>query len=356
MVDQPTPSEEEEPTLCIFYSDAVSAIKNNTVNLKNVKFNVSNKAVLLLDNNEIRLNSSKQLYVRCDDYEDAASFKAAMGGVLLYYELETPVITTYENKRNLSYRVDDFGTEALLPENDDEPTTTSFIGQISYGVNAADAVKNLDKNFTNQTTLDSMIEMLHNALAGTITKTWNSTTNSYDIIYSGGALGDINGRLVAAQEAIDGIITDKNEYYKGAPAIIYGIGTYTLTPNSSDSAYTLNLIINIEGNGYNAIVNVAQGDTIIEIFKKFKSAVDTITDVFGFRFELTCNASTITIKCNIKEPVVITSFACTGGTIDPTTTTPTIIPDFAGQRYINTAQKKKYTSVNNSAVSDWLED
>jgi hypothetical protein len=37
--------------------------------------------------------TESRVYVRDDAYADAASFKAAMDGVMLYYELAEPIIT-----------------------------------------------------------------------------------------------------------------------------------------------------------------------------------------------------------------------------------------------------------------------
>mgnify|MGYP003288268510 CR=1 FL=1 len=42
-------------------------------------------------------NTNKRIVVRDDSYADATAFKAAMSGVMLYYELETPIITDISN-------------------------------------------------------------------------------------------------------------------------------------------------------------------------------------------------------------------------------------------------------------------
>jgi len=47
-----------------------------------------------LDNKSaIRYTNNSTFYVRDDDYTDDATFKAAMSGVMLYYELATPEVT-----------------------------------------------------------------------------------------------------------------------------------------------------------------------------------------------------------------------------------------------------------------------
>ena len=38
------------------------------------------------------------------------------------------------------------------------------------------------------------------------------------------------------------------------------------------------------------------------------------------------------------------------------TVAPAVIPDFVGQRYVNTAAKTKYTAAGVSSVADWVQD
>ena len=47
---------------------------------------MDNKSIMRVND----LPSSAEAFVRDDDYTDAASFKSAMSGVMLYYELATP--------------------------------------------------------------------------------------------------------------------------------------------------------------------------------------------------------------------------------------------------------------------------
>ena len=54
------------------------------------------------------------LRIRCDGYTDATSFRDAMAGVYLIYELATPVETPIDPPINFNYRVSDFGTEEFI--------------------------------------------------------------------------------------------------------------------------------------------------------------------------------------------------------------------------------------------------
>lgn len=92
-------------------------------------------------------SGTRKLVINDSSYTDAAAFKAAMSGVMLYYELATPVETQIDPPLNLLYQVSDFGTEQFLGAGATEPKTLPIIADIVYGVNYRDTIKNLPKNY-----------------------------------------------------------------------------------------------------------------------------------------------------------------------------------------------------------------
>lgn len=129
----------------------------------------------VIDDNEQNIN----IYVRDSSYSTAADFKAAMSGVMLYYELATPIEVDFDEQLNLSYNVNDWGTEQLLPENGTTPTTSPAKFDIVYNVNAVDTLKNLSRNYLAQGDLDTLLTALGTALGFTYTKTWNQETKEW---------------------------------------------------------------------------------------------------------------------------------------------------------------------------------
>ena len=79
------------------------------------------------------------LYVTVFDsaYTDAASFKAAMAGTMLYYELAEPTIIEFDTPFKLDYKVADFGTEELISEQPSAP----FKARTIYQFNAVDQIR-----------------------------------------------------------------------------------------------------------------------------------------------------------------------------------------------------------------------
>ena len=90
------------------------------------------------------------------DYADAASFKAAVSGVTLYYELAEPIESDLDDYlpatmsaeerakvHQFIYRVSDFGTEQMLTE--EGVKSSALVADIVYGVDAFRTLVNLRK-------------------------------------------------------------------------------------------------------------------------------------------------------------------------------------------------------------------
>lgn len=129
--------------------------------------------------NESDPTISGRIWVKNLAYTDAAAFKAAMSGVYLYYELEESVETPISPALNLTYRVDDFGTELLLPENDDEPVTAPMDADIIYQIDYEATIRNSDSLNITKESMDAFIAAFNASGLGTITQTWDSVNKRY---------------------------------------------------------------------------------------------------------------------------------------------------------------------------------
>ena len=89
--------------------------------------------------NGISLDNVSKIWVRDSAYTDISSFKAAMQGIILYYELANPIVTEIEEAFNLDYEVWNGGTEQAIA---DTPTS-AFKADIIYGFNAYGVIKEL---------------------------------------------------------------------------------------------------------------------------------------------------------------------------------------------------------------------
>lgn len=81
---------------------------------------------------------NRYIFVRDDAYKDAASFKAAMAGVMLYYEFAESTIMEYDQPFNFDYKVADFGTEEAICTQPSAPISADIV----YQFNAVDTIRN----------------------------------------------------------------------------------------------------------------------------------------------------------------------------------------------------------------------
>lgn len=102
------------------------------------------------------------------DYTDSTSFKAAMSGVMLVYELIEPIVTPITEPLQLDYKVADFGTEKMLSDFPSSP----FRADIVYQFNAADRIRDnarnierLEEQTKNMATMDYVIEKIPTTIA-----------------------------------------------------------------------------------------------------------------------------------------------------------------------------------------------
>lgn len=124
--------------------------------------------------------AAKNLFIRDTAYSDAATFKTAMNGVYLVFELATPVEYTLDNEVNLNYRVDDFGTETLLPQNNATPTTAPIVYDVRYAMNAVDTLRNLPTNYISKDSLKNLLDAFVSAgVISAYTMTYNAGTEQY---------------------------------------------------------------------------------------------------------------------------------------------------------------------------------
>lgn len=132
------------------------------------------------------LNTNKRVYIKDSAYTDAATFKTAMSGVMLYYELATPETYLLDQTVTGGYQVNALGTEQRLPEDTASAVNAPVHYSVIYPVDAVGTITKLPINYisegslTNFTTeLASKLGTFLNATIG-INATYNQTNQEYD--------------------------------------------------------------------------------------------------------------------------------------------------------------------------------
>ena len=94
---------------------------------------------------EMSVDSAGTIYFSSFAHTDAASFKAAMAGVILYYELAEPIVTEIDEQDfNTDYLVWNGGTESALASK----SSSALRAEITYGFNAVGKIKEIDDKLT----------------------------------------------------------------------------------------------------------------------------------------------------------------------------------------------------------------
>ena len=119
------------------------------------------------------------------DATSRSNFIASLSGVYLYYELDTPETYVLDEPLTLTYKVDDFGTEKELPQNDDEPATAPIRYEVQYAMNAVDTLRRLPVNYISKESMEAFLAELDStlgaALSATVetTMTWDADNEKY---------------------------------------------------------------------------------------------------------------------------------------------------------------------------------
>lgn len=149
------------------------------------KFTLHNVSATDLSDGEMSLHSTYYLnsvIFKATSYTDATSFKTAMSGVMLYYELAEPIITTIEEPIDLSYKVGDFGIEKMLSDS----FSTPFKADIIYKFNATDRVRENSMNIAKLSKKQILLESDVDALETEVETLNTDITSSKIAIANGG--------------------------------------------------------------------------------------------------------------------------------------------------------------------------
>lgn len=131
----------------------------------------------------ISINSNGYIGVYDSAYSNAATFKAAMSGVYLVYELATPIEFDLDGDWNNVYRVANDGTEEIVPTEDAQgnPTTTPLVAVIKYNQDFTQTIVNLPVNYSSKETVAAMLSAFQSAgIIASYTMTWNAEAGRYD--------------------------------------------------------------------------------------------------------------------------------------------------------------------------------
>lgn len=162
------------PISGIYYNSGVRTIVAGYTQLSSFWSNAGNDKCVATDSFGYRISNSA--------YTDADTFKAAMNGVLAISQRNgTAVEYVNDIPLNLQYKVDNDGTETILPENTSTPTISPIVADINYALNAIDTIRNLPQNYISKASMDAILTAFKTAGVITgYTLTWDATNQKYN--------------------------------------------------------------------------------------------------------------------------------------------------------------------------------
>lgn len=128
-------------------ADAKTVVSNQIANILSSKYvTVSADSVYTHVSDKIigMSGASNTVAVYDSAYTDVATFKAAMSGVLLYYELATPETYTVDALPDTLVQFDAQGTQRRLPVDTSEEVAAPMVCDFVYGANIGDLLPTVD--------------------------------------------------------------------------------------------------------------------------------------------------------------------------------------------------------------------
>lgn len=133
--------------------------------------------------------NTKYIYIMDSRYTNAQDFKAAVNGMPLYYELAEPQVYVLDDDvLPLMYKVDELGTEQVLPECTEETPCCAPILSVNYAMNAVAQLRNMHTNYISKASFDNFLSLVNSTLVsvlgGTISVNPTQTNDAYTFAFS----------------------------------------------------------------------------------------------------------------------------------------------------------------------------
>lgn len=155
---------------------------NNTpANIRCTKYDTLTTSQTSTPLEGVSLSTYGNIVIYDPDYNQQSSvadFKAAMSGVLLFYELATPTTQTIDPPLNLSYKVDDWGTERVMVPTGE--MSAPPVMEVAYGLNVVDFVRRAPTQYISAASFAQYL-LARDAHDGTTTAMeWDETNGRYE--------------------------------------------------------------------------------------------------------------------------------------------------------------------------------
>lgn len=163
----------------VFYADS-PIFNNNYICSSYTKLAADVDPADMSDKSMTIHTDDNTLYIKDDDYDNVQDFVDDLANVKAFYELQSPQIYVLDEEITMNYRVSDWGTEWMLPENGETPTTAPFSMDVIYAINAVDTIRNINVNHPNKDSITNLLNAMQSSgVISAYTMTYNNNTGAY---------------------------------------------------------------------------------------------------------------------------------------------------------------------------------
>lgn len=219
--------------------------------------------------NSLGMTSQKVIYLKDTAYTDAATFKASLSGVMLYYELATETITDCEPLR--SFQISDYSTvEPITPQN--ELVNRIDVPFSVKSVSANTLIEQIQQNTADIAEEKATRTAQISALDKRVTNLELKTGDQFDVDYPSDTYGmdgvPANVEPYAKVKVLRGVSRAANQMCPNNVLVTKTVSGITIT-NNGDGSYTLNgtasadiveyLTGTLNFNGHTIVFGLVQG-------------------------------------------------------------------------------------------------
>lgn len=128
----------------VFYTDANYKVRAQCI-CSTYPISKEQSAAANQEDKSVSIYDSGRLYIKDSAYTNATSLKAAMSGVMLYYELATPIEYELADAIPCITQYSEYGTQRIISPQSSTPSAP-FYGEWQYGIQQGDFISGLENS------------------------------------------------------------------------------------------------------------------------------------------------------------------------------------------------------------------
>ena len=173
----------DEYSYVYFSSETIVTRKEGSKNIVCDTYNTAPSRGYLYNMSVSSYNTTnaQTLAIRNDDCQTNEAMKAALDGVILYYELAEYKEYILDEPILMTFKAYHGGTIVQSPQ---APDSAPMSMNVTFALDAVGTINNLPQDYISANSMDAFLAQLGTAMNGTWTKSWDATNNRYGFTFT----------------------------------------------------------------------------------------------------------------------------------------------------------------------------